>query len=80
LRVCLFSRGHISKKIPPGIAVTQYLGFAPLSFCESATHALNLKYWVTSHSLYRYGLEKRGVPSQAQTSLVTKPYIEKSFD
>jgi hypothetical protein len=42
--------------------VTQYLWFAPLSFWESATHSLNLKYWVTAPSLYRYGLEKRGVP------------------
>ncbi|MGD9075061.1 MAG: hypothetical protein PVJ69_07605, partial [Desulfobacteraceae bacterium] len=56
-------RGHISKKIPPGIAVTQYLGFTPLSFWESATYSLNLKYWVTSRSQYRYGLKKRGVAS-----------------
>ena len=58
-----FSRGHISKKIPLGIAVTQYLGFAPMSYWESATYSLNLKYWGTSRSHYRYGLEKRGVAS-----------------
>jgi len=63
VRVRPFSKGHISKKIPPGIAVTQYLGFAPLSFWESATHSLNPKYGVTSRSLYRYGLEKWGVAS-----------------
>ena len=63
VRVRPFSRGHISKRIPPVIAVTQYLGFAPLSFWESATHSLNLKYWVTSPSQYRYGLEKWGVAS-----------------
>jgi hypothetical protein len=56
MRLRAFSKGHISKKVPPGIAVTQYLGFAPLSFWESATHSLNLKYWVTAPSLYRYGL------------------------
>jgi hypothetical protein len=63
VRVRLFSRGHISRKIPPGITVTQYLGFTSLSYWESATHSLNPKYWVTSPSLYRYGLEKRGVAS-----------------
>ena len=58
------------------MGVTQYLGFLPaialaqarqagtwLSFWESATHSLDPKYWVTSPSLYRYGLEKRGVAS-----------------
>jgi hypothetical protein len=41
--------------------VTQYLGFAFLSFQESATRSSNPKHWVTSPSLYRYGLEKWGV-------------------
>jgi hypothetical protein len=64
VRACLFSKGHISKEIPPGIAVTQYLGFTPLSFWESSTYPLNRKYWTTSPSLYRYGLEKRDLASQ----------------
>ena len=28
-RQCLFSKGHISKKIPPASAATQYFGFVP---------------------------------------------------
>jgi hypothetical protein len=65
VRVRPFSRGHISKRIPLGIAVTQYLGFMPMDLWESATHSLNLKYWVTALSLYRYGLEKWGVASHS---------------
>jgi hypothetical protein len=37
VRVYPFSRGHISKEIPLGTAVIQYLGFAPQNFWESAT-------------------------------------------
>ena len=66
MRVRPFSRGRISKKIPLGIDVAPYLRFAPMSFWESATHSLNLKYGATSTSLHRYGLEKRGVASHAQ--------------
>jgi hypothetical protein len=76
-----FERPYL-KKIPLGIAVTQYLGFlpavalaqarqagAPLSFWESATQSLNLKYWVTSPSQYRYGLEKWGVTSHRRKAV-----------
>jgi hypothetical protein len=60
-----FSRGHISEKnstghrrdpifgVParhrePELTKARQAG-APLSFWESATHSLNLKYWVTFH-------------------------------
>jgi len=46
VRACLFLKGHISKKIPLGIAVTPYLGFAHLNSWESATRSLNPKYGV----------------------------------
>ena len=69
VRVRPFSRGHISKRIPPDIAVTQYLGFASVSYWESVTHSLNRKYWVTSPLFYRYGLEKWGVASHSHNPI-----------
>lgn len=63
VRARLFSKGHISKRIPPDFTVTQYLGFAPRNTWESGTNSLNPKYWVTSPLRNRCDLEKRGVPS-----------------
>ena len=55
------SKGHISKRIPPGIAATQYLGFTMMSHWESSLSSLNLKYWVAGYQANRYGLEKIGM-------------------
>jgi hypothetical protein len=90
VRACPFSKGHISKKIPLGVAVTQYLGFAPLSLWESATRSLNLKYWAlpANHidmalppAIRAYGPEGekgRGL-TQTQPSSFTKPHREQSL-
>jgi hypothetical protein len=67
----------------PAIALAQpRQAGAPLNFWESATHSLNPKYWVTSHSLYRYGLasgpegEIGRDLAQAKPASSAKPYIE----
>ena len=60
-RSCLSSQGHISKKIPPDIAETQYLGFTMMRPWESALRSLNPKYWVSGYQANRYGLEKMGM-------------------
>jgi hypothetical protein len=60
-RSCLSSKGHISKKIPPDIAATQYLGFTMMSPWESALSSLDPKYWVAGYQANRYGLSKTGM-------------------
>jgi hypothetical protein len=60
-RSCLSLKGHISKKIHPDIAATQYLGFTIVSLWESALSSLNPKYWVAGYQANRYGLEKIGM-------------------
>jgi hypothetical protein len=57
----VFERPYLKKKIPPGIAVSQYLGFTMMSHWESALSYLNPKYWVTGYQAYRYSLEKIGM-------------------
>jgi hypothetical protein len=54
-------KGHISKKIPPDIAASQYLGFTIVSPWESALSSSNPKYWVAGYQADRYGLEKSGM-------------------
>jgi len=58
--VPVFSRPYL-KKIPPDIAATQYLGFAPMDPWESSQYSSNPKYWVAATLRNRYGLEKMGM-------------------
>jgi len=43
----VFSRPYL-KKIPPDIAATQYLGFAPMNPYKSSPYSSNSKYWVAA--------------------------------
>jgi len=45
-------------EIPPGFAVTKYLGFMPGNFWESAANTANPKYLVASFQAGRYRLEE----------------------
>jgi len=51
-------QGDIFLEIPPGTAVTKYLGFTPGNSRESAADLANPKYLVTSYQASRCRLEE----------------------
>ncbi len=56
VRARLFSKGHISKRIPLGFTVTQYLAFNELVADSQVFWGANPKDWVTSPLRNRCGL------------------------
>jgi len=71
VRTWAFSKGDISREIPPQLAVAKNSGFTPQSPWESPVSVLNPEFLATALCRNRYPLEKRGMASKRNRMVKT---------